>query len=92
MWIAVLTKDQLYLISNLNSNDVYPNGTVSNPQYELLIGEISLATAFSTEDYKIDWHVAPKVKYDFDFFTYYATLKKLFTPRLPITIYLSIHS
>ena len=78
MWIAVLTKDQLYIISDVNRNDVYTNGTVINTQYEFLIGEIALATAFSTDDYKTDWHVAPKVKYDFDFFTYSDTLKRLF--------------
>jgi len=80
VWIAVLTKDQLYLISDVNRHSVWTNGTVRNTEYELLIGEIALATAFSTEDFKIDWHVAPKVKYDFDFFTYSDTLKRLFAP------------
>ena len=86
MWIAFLTKDQLYLISDVNRNAVYTNGTVINTPYELLVGEIALATAFSTKDFKIDWHVAPKVKYDFDFFTYSTTSKRLFA--LPISIYL----
>jgi len=89
VWVAVLTKDQLYIISNVNRNDVYSNGTVINTPYELLIGEIALAAAFSTEDLKINWHVAPKVKYDFDFFTYSAS-KRLFAP--PISIYLPIPS
>ena len=52
-----------------------------NTPYELLVGEIALATAFSTDDFKIDWHVAPKVKYDFDFFTYSETSKRLFAPH-----------
>ncbi|PWW76202.1 hypothetical protein C7212DRAFT_343873 [Tuber magnatum] len=74
---TVLTKDHIFLISDVNRNDVYTNGTVRNTPYELLIGEIALSTAFSTEDYKVDWHVAPKVKYDFDFFTYSETSKRL---------------